>query len=172
MSPTETSLLGKKSDLLWQLEGVPCRTSFSKLASTPAGRCALARITGEGSETRKRPPDLQVQDVGLVRERITTSTNNLFTVHKGLGSHKALYYGAYISCCRVSWIWGFHARADTERQRGEPQQATRPVGPQLDSWPPANMGISTDCHLPGGKVHSFCLNSALNPRRGCIEFFQ
>lgn len=38
MSPTETSLLGKKSDSLWQLEGVPYRTSFSNLMNIPVGR--------------------------------------------------------------------------------------------------------------------------------------
>lgn len=62
MSPTETSLLGEESDSLWQLDGVPYRTSFSSLMSASVRkRYSLLALPGK-VESQEQPPDLQVQD--------------------------------------------------------------------------------------------------------------
>lgn len=63
MSPTETSLLGGESDSLWQLDGVPYRTSFPSLMSASVRkRYSSLELPGK-VESQEQPPDLQVQDV-------------------------------------------------------------------------------------------------------------
>lgn len=61
---------------------------------------------------------------------------------------------------------------ERERDREKPSKQQGKLVSSWDSWPPANMATSTGCHLPGGKVDGFCLNSPQNPRWGCVEIFQ
>jgi hypothetical protein len=53
----------------------------------------------------------------LVREGIITTTNNLFAMHKGLGSCKALYHNVYMQLCGMSFICGLHSRAEKKRKK-------------------------------------------------------
>ena len=103
MSPTETSLLGKESDSLWQLEAVPCRTSFLNLMNTPTGRC-VARLS---YREKYRDPGAAARSpgtgCGIVREGDITITDTLLAMHRELGSCcKALYHGASIQLCGAS----------------------------------------------------------------------
>ena len=171
MSPTETSLLGKESDSLWQLEGVPYRTSFSNLMSPATRRCVAHlnyRAKHRDSAATTRFPGT---GWGIVREGVIPITNTLVAMHRELGSCcEVLHHCVSIQLCGASWISGLLFRAERgkrrEKRRGEREETSRlqrKLVYSWDSWPPANMATSTGYHLPGGEVDGFCLNSSWNP---------
>lgn len=142
MSPTETSLLGKESDSLWQLEGVPYRTSFSNLMS-PATRRCVAHLN---YRAKHRDPAATTRfpgtGWGIVREGVIPITNTLVAMHRELGSCcEVLHHCVSIQLCGASWISGLLFRAERgkrrEKRRGEErrkrrnQQATEEAGVQL-----------------------------------------
>ena len=137
MSPTETSLLGKESDSLWQLEGVPYRTSFSNLMSPATRRCVACLNYRE----KHRDPGATTQfpgtGWGIVREGVITITNTLAATHREPGScYKALHHCVSIQSVGQagSLVCSSGLREEKGERRGkreENQQATEEVGVQL-----------------------------------------
>lgn len=137
MSPTETSLLGKESDSLWQLEGVPYRTSFSNLMSPATRRCVAhlnyrAKHRDPGATTR-----FPGTGWGIVREGVIPITNTLVAMHRKLGScYKVLHHCVSIQLCGASWISGLLFRAERGKRRKEgrgEEKEKKPAG-YRGSW--------------------------------------
>jgi len=149
MSPTETSLLGKESDSLWQLEGVPYRTSFSNLMSPATRRCVACLNYRE----KHRDPGATTQfpgtGWGIVREGVITITNTLVAMHRELGScYKALHHCVSIQLCGASWISGLLFRTERGKRREERKKRRKPAG-NRGSWCTAG----TPGHLPTWLLH-------------------
>lgn len=137
MSPTETSLLGKESDSLWQLEGVPYRTSFSNLMSPATRRCVACLNYRE----KHRDPGATTQfpgtGWGIVREGVITShkyplpcTENLAPATK----HFIIVFLSNLWGKLDLWFALSGLREEKGARRGkreENQQATEEAGVQL-----------------------------------------
>ena len=144
MSPTETSLLGKESDSLWQLEGVPYRTSFSNLMSPATRRCVACLNYREKHRDSGATTQFPGTGWGIVRDGVITITNTLVAMHRELGScYKALHHCVSIHLCGASWISGLLFRTERGKRREERKKRRKPAG-NRGSWCTAG----TPGHLP------------------------